>query len=395
MPIGYSSNTLFSDVKVPKVNGGDISEFSRGGITRYVYGEGLVASVKSGDIKYHHHDRIQSTRLLTDSSGDVEGDFKSLPFGQEISNSEVRYAFATNKELDESDLYYFGARYYDSNLGRFTSVDPITNIKPYNYVNNNPEKFVDPDGEFAVLVGVGVVLTLTGMRIWDHHRNKKSIVSKNVNKVKSAGEVVKDASVASVEYTWDAINNLWDHENRYEEDSQSLDFILGDNSFGVMAVIEPEDSPIAYEVRAVVNSATEQMTGTGDTPDGAIHSYRVGQSSAELAFGIQREIIDEEIPGDCDLTVCMVGGTKVRTETIPFETREGYRDSRARKNPGTDFNFYGGVEVRVEKQIDDRIKFGLGGRYTASPGEKPTSELKLGVTIIPGPDSKWYKPWTW
>ena len=147
MSFGYSSDALLSDVDVPRVDVGKDSErVSSEGLTRYVYGAGLVASVKDSEIKYHHSDRIQSNRLVTDSSGSVEKEFKSLPFGQEISNSGVKYAFATGKELDESELYYFGARYYDSNLGRFTSVDPVPSEPAYQYVRNNPLNMIDPSG---------------------------------------------------------------------------------------------------------------------------------------------------------------------------------------------------------------------------------------------------------
>ncbi len=47
---------------------------------------------------------------------------------------------------DESGLHYFGARYYDSDLGKFTSVDPVAENEPYSYVSNNPMGYVDPTG---------------------------------------------------------------------------------------------------------------------------------------------------------------------------------------------------------------------------------------------------------
>ena len=147
---GSSSDVLFSKFEVPSVDNfiSPIENFE-GGLTRYVYGSDLVASVKDSKIYYYHSDRIGSNRLVTDSSGSigaVKKEFKSLPFGQKIKNEGVRYAFATGKELDESDLYYFGARYYDSNLGRFTSVDPVPSEPAYQYVRNNPLNMIDPSG---------------------------------------------------------------------------------------------------------------------------------------------------------------------------------------------------------------------------------------------------------
>jgi len=122
-------------------------------VTRHVYGLGHVADVTNGEITYLHQDRLGSTRLATNEQGEVVGEFKSLPFGQEIVNDDVRYSFATGKELDSSGLYYFGARYYDPNIGRFTSVDPVRDNHAYSYVNNNPMNYVDPDGRMIFFYG--------------------------------------------------------------------------------------------------------------------------------------------------------------------------------------------------------------------------------------------------
>ncbi len=82
--------------------------------------------------EYKFQDRLNS---------DTES--RSLPFGQTI-NKNTRLSF-TGKELDE-DLYYFNARYYDSELGKFTSLDPIKDNHPYAYVENNPTNLIDPTG---------------------------------------------------------------------------------------------------------------------------------------------------------------------------------------------------------------------------------------------------------
>ena len=54
----------------------------------------------------------------------------------------------TGKEFDaDSNLYYYGARYYDPYIGRFTQRDPIADgVNWYAYTENNPLKFIDPTG---------------------------------------------------------------------------------------------------------------------------------------------------------------------------------------------------------------------------------------------------------
>ena len=76
----------------------------------------------------------------------------------------------TSKERDtETGLDYFGARYYSGAQGRFTSPDPenasASLFNPqawnaYSYALNNPNKYVDPDGESPLLataaIGAGI-----------------------------------------------------------------------------------------------------------------------------------------------------------------------------------------------------------------------------------------------
>ena len=58
----------------------------------------------------------------------------------------------------ETGLDYRGARFYDSDVGRFLSLDPLAidypQVSPYNYVLSNPLVIIDPTGRSPELGGV-------------------------------------------------------------------------------------------------------------------------------------------------------------------------------------------------------------------------------------------------
>ncbi len=96
--------------------------------------------------------------MVTDSNGNNVQDVSYYPYGKVNDNDgpfNSRYKF-TGKELDDStDLYFYEARYYDPNLGRFIQSDSIVpdpfnpqDLNRYSYVRNNPIIYTDPSGSF-------------------------------------------------------------------------------------------------------------------------------------------------------------------------------------------------------------------------------------------------------
>ncbi|MEW6620624.1 MAG: RHS repeat-associated core domain-containing protein, partial [bacterium] len=122
--------------------------------TSYVYGNGqLVAKLQEEPINsapkiyYYHNDHLGSSRVISDKDGKVVEQYFYYPFG---GGGPVGGPTFTGKELDDSGLFYFGARYYDPALGRFITPDPVQipadNL--YVYCANNPLTNIDPNGEF-------------------------------------------------------------------------------------------------------------------------------------------------------------------------------------------------------------------------------------------------------
>jgi RHS repeat-associated protein len=121
----------------------------------YVYGPtGRISKTVDGLTDYYHTDHVGSTRLLTDESGTVTTDVTYGPFGVPTDTQE-HYLY-TGKEQDATGLYYYGARYYDPEIGRFITRDPAPgktqtpqSLNRYTYCLNNPLKYTDPTGLFG------------------------------------------------------------------------------------------------------------------------------------------------------------------------------------------------------------------------------------------------------
>ena len=104
-----------------------------------------------------------SSSWITDASGDVNQHLQYLPlrqaqgsaFGEDYiyqrnSSWAVPYTFSGKEKDSETGYSYFGARYYDSDLSIWLSVDPLASKYPsmsaYMYVAGNPVMLVDLDG---------------------------------------------------------------------------------------------------------------------------------------------------------------------------------------------------------------------------------------------------------
>ena len=116
------------------------------------------ASAHAGEkITYHHFDALGSPVAATNEQGNVIWRETYQPYGERIQKSPAAAGntrWHTGHVLDpETGLQYAGARYYDPVLGRFMGIDPqgyspenLHSFNRYAYGNNNPYKYVDPDG---------------------------------------------------------------------------------------------------------------------------------------------------------------------------------------------------------------------------------------------------------
>jgi len=125
---------------------------------------------------YHHSDHLGGANIDTDTSGDMLEYVDYYPYGatrSEVSSEgyENDYKFTGKEQDEDTGLYYYEARYYDADIGRFVSVDPWAgdisdpqSLNKYSYVKNNPLKYVDPEGENPILAAM-VVGAVSGYAI--------------------------------------------------------------------------------------------------------------------------------------------------------------------------------------------------------------------------------------
>ena len=128
---------------------------------------------------FFHTDLLSSTNYVTDARARIFEHLEYFPSGEtwveDSSNTQRTPYLFSGKELDEeTQLYYFGARYYDPRTGVWQSPDPAlahnlaqlpedaskptknvdtsvpTFLNVYNYADANPASKIDPDGRQAV-----------------------------------------------------------------------------------------------------------------------------------------------------------------------------------------------------------------------------------------------------
>lgn len=135
----------------------------------------ISPTVLAGEtITFFHNDVAGSPAVATDANGLTAWKETYRPYGDQLIDSSAstnNKLWFTGKSFDDSTgLSYMGARYYDPTLGRFMAVDPVSfnfdnlhSFNRYTYANNNPYKFVDPDGREGKIATL-IQLTANGMK---------------------------------------------------------------------------------------------------------------------------------------------------------------------------------------------------------------------------------------
>lgn len=159
--------------------------------TKYVFlHKHVIAEVDGNGVKYSHTDGLGSPVVQTDSLGAVVSRTRYEPYGLASAGTLKTIGFTGHVNDSDTGLTYMQQRYYDPVAGRMLSIDPVTTdantggaFNRYNYANNNPYRYIDPDGRFPFESGIvenfHTVLSVASPGMSGAERNNLVISTKN------------------------------------------------------------------------------------------------------------------------------------------------------------------------------------------------------------------------
>ncbi|CAA7195129.1 DUF6443 domain-containing protein [Chryseobacterium potabilaquae] len=168
--------------------------------------EGYFDFVKNEYI-YNYTDHLGNVRLSYFNNGsgiEVLEENNYYPFGLKhqgynilSGNSSYQYKY-NGKELQETGMYDYGARFYMPDIGRWGVVDPLAEKmrrhNPYNYTFNNPISFIDPDGRESLGWGLK-----DGVWSWQSDLTVNNYTKRGFTEYKDDGSVIEDSFIQGKE----------------------------------------------------------------------------------------------------------------------------------------------------------------------------------------------------
>ncbi|MEJ2531793.1 MAG: RHS repeat-associated core domain-containing protein [Halioglobus sp.] len=161
------------------------SKYAAGLVTGGIWltAAGSAFALTGEETIFYHNDALGSPIIATGEEGSVLWREAYSPYGSRLLNEsrekdcnagscvplesiwDEKQWYTGKLEETRTGIQYFGARWYEPELGRFLSVDPVQfrdenpfSFNRYAYANGNPYKYVDPDGREVVKVGVSIRL---------------------------------------------------------------------------------------------------------------------------------------------------------------------------------------------------------------------------------------------
>lgn len=130
-------------------------------IAKYEYADDRLLAIRheSEGTAFYLFDALGSPVALSELDGSLAARYSYDAWGairRTVGASSNEFMFTAYQFDEATGLHYAKARFYDSEIGRFLSQDPLPggpfeplSLHPYLYARANPTTYVDPDGRCA------------------------------------------------------------------------------------------------------------------------------------------------------------------------------------------------------------------------------------------------------
>ena len=183
-----------------------------------IYGNGLVGKIEIDTTEtrsYYLKDHLGSVRSVVDNNSSLISAQDYYPYGEllrEYNSANQRYQLTEKERDNETNYDYFGARYYNSKLGVWLQVDPLSEKypgwSPYAYTLCNPLRYTDPNGMDTTSVNANAsydaetdIETITETTVEHINPGTKDfavVTTTNTATIDSEGNIVVDQTVESM-----------------------------------------------------------------------------------------------------------------------------------------------------------------------------------------------------
>ena len=267
----------------------------------YYYANGKLLAKKdnSGKKTFYHGDHLGSTTLVTNQSGDIVEEEFYLPFGDVYSGLELSRFLYTAQEFDKlTDLYYYGARYYQASVMRlFTQCDTVKpdiydpqQLNCYNYARNNPFKYKDSTGHYIETVAdVGFIAYDIYSIIQDPH-NSANYIALGLDVVGAALPVVTGLGAGfKVAKGIDKVSDVADIAKATEKISEVNKFKQYEKSLKETGEISVKSFGEANKLRESLFPGLQKVPGAGPSMTKASESTFKGTNVYRTDYLFNKE----------------------------------------------------------------------------------------------------------